>query len=133
MAPADVVCVTGDYFIFGEDQEERLCSLPARFDHSHLLREMLIGYTAHLGSTVVRHAAALRTPFPESILHAEDVIFLVLLRTQGRFLRVPEPLARYRRHGPQQSQKPGHLLRTAISRLRWFLATEHFLPMATRR
>ena len=83
---------------------------------------MLVGFTVHIDCAVVRRAAALRTPFPESILHAEDVIFFVLLRSQGRFLRIPEPLARYRRHGPQQSQEPSHMLRTATSRLAWFVA-----------
>ena len=121
-APADVVCVTGDFLLFGEGQEERLCSLPARYDAPHPLREMLVGFTVHIDCAVVRRAAALRTPFPESILHAEDVIFFVLLRSQGRFLRIPEPLARYRRHGPQQSQEPSHMLRTATSRLAWFVA-----------
>ena len=121
-APADVVCVTGDFLLFGEGQEERLCSLPARYDAPHPLREMLVGFTVHIDCAVVRRAAALRTPFPESILHAEDVIFFVLLRSQGRFLRIPEPLARYRRHGPQQSQEPSHMLRTATSRLTWFVA-----------
>ena len=121
-APADGVCVTGDFLLFGEGQEERLCSLPARYDAPHPLREMLVGFTVHIDCAVVRRAAALRTPFPESILHAEDVIFFVLLRSQGRFLRIPEPLARYRRHGPQQSQEPSHMLRTATSRLAWFVA-----------
>lgn len=121
-APADVVCVTGDFLLFGEGQEERLCSLPARYDAPRPLREMLVGFTVHIDCAVVRRAAALRTPFPESILHAEDVIFFVLLRSQGRFLRIPEPLARYRRHGPQQSQEPSHMLRTATSRLAWFVA-----------
>ena len=121
-APADVVCVTGDFLLFGEGQEERLCSLPARYDAPHPLREMLVGFTVHIDCAVVRRAAALRTPFPESIFHAEDVIFFVLLRSQGRFLRIPEPLARYRRHGPQQSQEPSHMLRTATSRLAWFVA-----------
>ena len=110
-APADVVCVTGDFLLFGEGQEERLCSLPARYDAPHPLREMLVGFTVHIDCAVVRRAAALRTPFPESILHAEDVIFFVLLRSQGRFLRIPEPLARYRRHGPQQ----GHQVRGPLS------------------
>lgn len=123
-APADVVCVTSDFFLFGEGQKERLCSLPAHYDAPHPLREMLVGFTVHIDCAVVRRVVALRTPFPESILHAEDVIFFVLLRSQGRFLRVPEPLSRYRRHGPQQSQKPGHMLRTATSRLRWFLANK---------
>ena len=121
-APADVVCVTGDFLLFGEGQEERLCSLPARYDAPHPLREMLVGFTVHIDCAVVRRAAALRTPFPESIVHAEDAIFFVLLRSQGRFLRIPEPLARYRRHGPQQSQEPSHVLRTATSRLTWFVA-----------
>ena len=121
-APADVVCVTGDFLLFGEGEEERRCSPPARYDAPHPLREMLVGFTVHIDCAVVRRAAALRTPFPESIHHAEDVIFFVLLRSQGRFLRIPEPLARYRRHGPQQSQEPSHVLRTATSRLTWFVA-----------
>lgn len=120
-APADVVCVTCDFFLFGDGVEERRCSLPPRHESPDALREMLLGFSAHVDCAVVRRAAALRTPFPEAIRHAEDAVFFVLLRSQGRFLAVPEALARYRRHGPQQSQQPGHLLRTAISRLRWFL------------
>jgi glycosyltransferase involved in cell wall biosynthesis len=120
-ATADVVCVTCQFVLFGEGMEDRRCELPPRYDSAHPLREMLVGYTVHVGAAVVHRQAALRTPFPEEIRHAEDAIFFVLLRSQGRFLEVPEALVRYRRHGPQQSQEPQHLLRTAISRLRWYL------------
>ncbi len=120
-APADVVCVTCQFVLFGEGMEDRRCELPPRYDFAHPLREMLLGYTVHIGAAIVQREAALRTPFPEEIRHAEDAIFFVLMRSQGRFLEVPEVLVRYRRHGPQQSQEPQHLLRTAISRLRWCL------------
>lgn len=120
-APADVVCVTCHFLLFGEEMEERLCALPPRYDAPHPIREMLLGFTVHVDCAVVRRTAALRTPFPETARHAEDAIFFARLRSQGRFLEVPEALVRYRRHGPQQSQEPGHLLRTAISRVRWCL------------
>jgi glycosyltransferase involved in cell wall biosynthesis len=121
LAPADVVCVTCQFDLFGEGMEDRRCELPPRYDSDHPLREMLTGYAVHVSAAVVHREAARRTPFPEEIRHAEDAIFFVFLRSQGRFLEVPEVLVRYRRHGPQQSQEPQHLLRTAISRLRWSL------------
>ena len=130
-APADVVCVTCQFVLFGEGMEDRRCELPPRYDSAHPLREMLLGYTVHVGAAVVYREAALRTPFPEEIRHAEDAIFFVFLRTQGRFLEVPEVLVRYRRHGPQQSQEPQHLLRAAISRLRWCLANRQLSSGAT--
>ena len=120
-APGDVVCVTCQFFLFGEGVEERRCALPRRYEFPDPLREMLLGFTVPIQCAVVRRAAARLTPFPEAIRHAEETIFFVLLRSQGRFLEVPEALVRYRRHGSQQSQEPGHMLRSALSRLRWFL------------
>ncbi len=129
-APADVVCVTCQFVLFGEGMEDRRCELPPRYDSDHPLREMLLGYTVHVSAAAVHREAARRTPFPEEIRHAEDAIFFVLLRSQGRFLEVPEVLVRYRRHGPQQSQEPQHLLRAAISRLRWSLDNRQLFSAA---
>ncbi len=121
-AAEDVVCVYCDFVLFGEGIEERTMSLPSRHESAHPLRDMLVGFTVHVDTAVVRRGAALRTPFPEGIRHAEDVVFFVLLRSRGRFLRVPEALVRYRRHAPQQSQQPGHLVRSAATRLEWLLS-----------
>lgn len=128
-AGQDVVCVYGDLTVFGERVAERTVVRPEYHAGPAALAAMLVDWCAHVDTVVVRGDVARACRFPEHVRLNEDVIFMVLLRSRGTFLRVPEVLAAYRRHPGQQTQEKGYGPRSHLERLRWMLAhAELFQP-----
>lgn len=121
-AAPEVVCVYGDLAVFGEGVEPRSVVRQEYHAGPAPLAAMLVDWCAHIDTAVVRRDIARACPFPEDIRLNEDVIFMVLVRTLGTFLRVPGVLAIYRRHPAQQTQERAYGPRSHLERLRWMLA-----------
>jgi len=80
---------------------------------------MLANWSVASNTALFRKDFALKIRFPHGIKDNEDTIFFALLRREGKFLRVPEPLAGYRKGAHQRTALKDHELLGIQSTLQW--------------
>ena len=128
----DIVCVYTDSYLFSNDQ--RLEDIPQHEDHAEpdYKVRMLSDWSVHPSSVAIRADVAKATPFPEDIRDSEDMIFMLMLRMKGRFVRIPQALSGYRRSSTQQTAQPGHVVRSVEARFQWLTANQHLFSAGER-
>ena len=104
------VCCYTDFYLFGEGIKWEHCSRPELHLEKEAFSQMLADWSVTSNAALFRADLARQNPFPENIRDCEDTIFFACLRKTGPFLRLPQPLAGYRK-GPHQ--------RTALPDQEW--------------
>lgn len=115
----NVVCVYSDFFVFGE-QEDPHVRRPEYHASPDYRVKMLLDWSIPTITAMFLTEAAREVRFPEDMRDFEDPIFFLLLRERGRFLRVPEPLAGYRKHGRSQTSSADNRWLGVLNRYNWF-------------
>jgi glycosyltransferase involved in cell wall biosynthesis len=117
----DLVCVYTDFYFLknGEKTREQRPEYHSLPDYRV---KMLCDWSIIVSSSMVRATALSTVRFPVNLRDAEDMIFHLELRDLGRFKRVPEALAGYRRHSGNVTNSPAHQVRAVQTRLEWLLS-----------
>lgn len=125
------ICVYSDFFLFGATTDPHMQRPEYHAAKDHHIR-MLLDWSIPTITAMFVTEIGREVRFPEEIQHGEEWIFFLMLREKGTFVRVPKPLAGYRRHGRTQSGGPDHLWLNVSSRLNWFLRHESHYDTASR-
>lgn len=119
---SNIVCVYSDYYRFDPPNALEVISVQRR-DLSNDFRVDMLCRGAPLPSVaMVRSDTARRVRFSEQILYYEDMIFFLEIREFGEFLKVTEPLVRYRISPSQRTRSAEFGMRSVESRYAWFQA-----------
>jgi hypothetical protein len=119
-APRDVICAYSDFYIFGEGIPRQTVVRPEYHAADDYRVQMLLDWSIPPLTAMFRADLGRQVRFPEYLTDYEDSLFFAVLRERGRFIRVPEALAGYRRHPAQQTAMRGHSLRTVRAKCEWF-------------
>lgn len=119
-----IVCIYSDFFLFGTRNHPHV-QKPEYHAANDYRVQMLLDWSVPTITALVRRDVAEQVRFPENIRHGEDPIFFLMVREKGRFLRIAEPLAGYRKHASGQTASPENGWLSIIARCEWFLDNEH--------
>jgi glycosyltransferase involved in cell wall biosynthesis len=127
---ADVVCCHTGMFYEYDDHVVARGAPPQVLSGGYSVANMLKYFMVWPSSALVRRASAAR--FCEWTRDGEDLLYFADLSLLGRFVFVPEHLARYRKHDASQSSSPWNIVRNRESCLRWLDLRADVLPAAVR-
>ena len=120
-APEDIVCVYSDRFVFGSVQHEHVSRAEWHAVEDWRVR-MLATPPVGCIEPIFPTSLGQKIGFPPGIADGGDRPFFMLLRGHGRFLRVPEPLAGYRKHPAQRTALAEHGILSVEALWNWLKA-----------
>lgn len=115
----DVVCVYTDVYRFDDVGRHEILERPENHSSECYRVEMLSEWSVQPSSALVQTRAAKSVRFPEWTRDSEDMIFFVMLRDEGSFRKISQPLTGYRSSRGQQTRSVDHSCRSIKSRLQW--------------
>ena len=114
------ICCYTEFFTFGEDVPNRLGNRPPLDSLDHPVARLLADWCVTSNSALFSASIKNKIKFPNGIGDGEDEIFFALLRQEGQFIRINEPLAGYRLRNGQRTSDKWHNFRKIESKLNWY-------------
>lgn len=119
MSREPIVCCYTDFYLFGKDLSIPHFERPELHVKEDAFVFMLADWSVTSNAALFKKEIAQKFLFPLGVQDNEDTIFFALLRREGKFLRVPEPLAGYRKGPHQRTALKEHELLGIQSTLLW--------------